>query len=53
MGTKLENGWQGTLKEVRDALGMDSAGFAREWKRLTETDRQQLKDAVWSGTMTY
>ena len=53
MGVKLENGWQGTLAEVKVALGMEGTEFAREWRRLSEKDKTDLKNAVWSGTMTY
>lgn len=53
MGVKLENGWQGTLKEIRDALGMTTVEFSKEWRRLSPESQAQIKDAVWSGTMTY
>lgn len=41
------------LPKIRDYFGMTSAEFTKEWKKLTAEDRQQIKNAFTSGSMTY
>ena len=53
MPDTLNNGPQGTLKEVRDYFGMTSTDFARELKALSKDDQAQIKAGIWSGTFTY
>jgi len=35
-----------SLIEVRDYLGMNSADFGKEWKRLSDDDRQDIRERV-------
>lgn len=49
----LTNGPQGTLKDVRDYFGMTSTDFAKEWRQLTDADKEQIKAGIWNGTETY
>jgi hypothetical protein len=42
-----------TLKEIMTALGMTPSDFSKEWKKLSDTDKAQLKIGIGNGTLTY
>jgi hypothetical protein len=44
---------EATLKEVRDTFGMSSGDFARDWKKLSEQDKKDLRQGIGDGTLTY
>lgn len=42
------------LAALRVALGYKSLGeFGRDWKLLSDKDKQELKSAIENGSMTY
>lgn len=42
-----------TLKDIMKFFGMTSQDFTKEWKRLPEKDRKELKAGIGDGTLTY
>ncbi len=36
-----------SLIEVRDYLGIDSGDFTKEWKRLSDEDKQEIRERVF------
>lgn len=36
-----------SLIEVRDYLGIDSAEFTKEWKKLSDDDKQEIRERVF------
>lgn len=45
-----------TLKQVTDYFrkeGQTLKGFTEEWKALSEEDKEQLKEGIGNGTLTY
>lgn len=51
---QAEPGRIATLNEVRAHFGITSAAeFAREWRSLTDTDKDQIKRGIGDGTLTY
>lgn len=41
------------LPEIRDYFGMDSKGFAAEWRKLSSDDKEDLKLGLGTGLLTY
>lgn len=41
------------LKEIRDFFGMKASDMIREWKELSETDKEQIRTGIENGTLTY
>jgi len=45
---------KGTIKELMDFFGYKSSvEFMRDWKGLTHDDKEQLKQGMADGSMTY
>lgn len=44
---------EATLKQVTEFFGIPLSQFAKEWKQLTEEDRQQLKAGIGDGSLNY
>lgn len=47
---------QATLKQVTDYFrlpGQTLKGFTEEWKALSEKDKEDLKNGIGNGTLTY
>jgi len=47
---------EATLKRVTEYFRRDGEtlkGFTEEWKQLTEEDKQQIKQGLGDGTLTY
>lgn len=43
-----------TLIEVKNYFGYESpTAFARDWRQLSDGDKQQLKAGIGSETLTY
>jgi hypothetical protein len=42
-----------TLKNVMAYFGIPTGIFSREWKELTDADKQQIKAGIGNGTETY
>lgn len=42
-----------TLKQVGDFFGMTSKEMMKEWKALSDTDKEQIKQGIGDGTLTY
>lgn len=42
-----------SLKEIRDYFGLDGKQMVAEWRKLSETDKTQLKTGIGSGTLNY
>lgn len=43
-----------TLIQVKEYFEITSAAeFSREWKQLTDTDKEQLKRGIGDGSLTY
>lgn len=41
------------LKEVMAFFEMDAKSFTREWKKLNEKDREELRRGIGDGSLTY
>lgn len=41
------------LKEIRDYFGMKAADMIREWKELSEKDKEEIRTGIENGTLTY
>lgn len=41
------------LKTIRDYFGIHSSDFLKEWKALTEQDREDIRSGFDNGSMTY
>jgi hypothetical protein len=39
-----------SLVEVKDYLGINSGDFAKEWKRLSDEDKQEIRERVFQET---
>lgn len=50
---------EATLKQIREFFGMTTAQFRAEWVRkeedggLTALDREQIKQGIGDGSLTY
>ena len=46
---------EATLKDVREFFGMTVGQFRDEWtkQRLTDQDKQEIREGIGNGTMTY
>lgn len=45
---------EATLVQVKDYFGYASlSAFSKDWKQLTEEDREQLKAGIGDGSLTY
>lgn len=47
---------QATLKETAAFLRKENetlTQFSAEWKRLTDEDKEQIKEGIGNGTLTY
>ena len=42
-----------SLKEIMAFFEMPSKGFASEWRRMSDTDKAQIKAGIGDGTLTY
>lgn len=45
-----------TIKDVQNALsipGETLKSFADQWKSLSETDKEQIREGIGNGSMTY
>lgn len=42
-----------TLKQVIDYFGISMTQFAKEWKQLSEEERQQIKAGIGDKSFTY
>lgn len=42
-----------SVKQVVDYFGMKLSEFKKEWEKMTETDKEQLKKGIGDGTLTY
>lgn len=54
--TVVSPGAQATLKQVADYFrlpGQTLKAFTEEWKALDEASKEQLKNGLGNGTMTY
>jgi hypothetical protein len=41
------------LTEIMKFFGLTAAKFQREWSKLTDTDKAQIRQGIGNGTMTY
>ena len=41
------------LKELREFFNMPAGDFAREYKKLSDQDKKDLKAGIENGTLTY
>lgn len=41
------------LKECREFFGMPAGDFVREWKLLSQKDKDDIKKGIEDGTLTY
>jgi hypothetical protein len=41
------------LKELREFFAMSAGDFAREYKKLGDQDKKDLKKGIEDGTLTY
>lgn len=42
-----------TLKDIRDFFDIPLSQFSKEWKALPQRDRDQIKQGLEDGTLTY
>lgn len=42
-----------TLKDIMGYFKMSSADFKREWPKLTDQDKKDIKAGIGNGTETY
>jgi hypothetical protein len=43
-----------TMTEVKNYFGYTStASFAADWRKLTDEDKEQLKNGIGDGSLTY
>lgn len=42
-----------TLKQVRDFFGLDGKEMVAEWRKLTDTDKTDLRTGIGNGTLSY
>lgn len=42
-----------TLKTIMAFFGMTPSEMSKEWKRLTDTDKAELKSGLENGSLTY
>lgn len=47
------NGEPATVKEVMTFFEMTAADFMKEWKVLSDKDKDDLKNGVGNGTLNY
>jgi len=50
--TKPENKGTG-VKKVMEFFGMAAGEFMKEWKPLSEKDKNDLREGIYNGTLTY
>ncbi len=41
------------LTEIMKFFGMTASTFQRQWSKLTDTDKAQIRQGIGNGTMTY
>lgn len=41
------------MKAVMDFFGMSVPEFRREWAKMTDADKAQLKEGIANGSLTY
>lgn len=41
------------LTRIRETLGMNMRDFAKEWRELSDKDKEELRRGVRDGSMTY
>lgn len=42
-----------TLKEIMAFFGMAPSEMTKEWKSLTDKDKEQIKNGIGDGSLTY
>jgi len=42
-----------TIKQVTDFFGMKLAEFRDEWQQLSDDERQQIRQGIGDGSLTY
>lgn len=43
-----------SLKDIKDLFGYPTlAAFSKDWKELTDKDKEQIKEGIGNGTLTY
>lgn len=44
---------QGDVKVIRDYFGMTSAEMIKEWKALPDEAKEQIRNGILNGSLTY
>lgn len=44
---------QASLKDVMKFFDIPTKEFTREWRALTDADREQIRQGIHNGTLTY
>lgn len=42
-----------SLKAIMAFFGMTASEMVKEWKRLSEADKEQIKSGIQDGTLSY
>lgn len=43
-----------SLKDIKDLFGYSTlSAFSKDWKQLSDKDKEQIKEGIGNGTFTY